>query len=99
MLYESAPICVVFGLRVAVSERISGRCRHERPMFARYDQADPSKTLDPTLQDTYYNVGVEFPIVKGVKLSTVYKHTDRNNDSKSVDAETNEFGVWGEFRF
>jgi len=68
-------------------------------LFARYDQADPSKTLDPTLQDTYYNVGVEFPIVEGVKLSTVYKHTDRNNDSKSVDLETNEFGVWGEFRF
>ena len=68
-------------------------------LFGRYDQADPSKTLDPTLQDTYYNVGVEFPVVKGVKLATVYKHTDRSNDSKSVDLETNEFGVWGEFRF
>lgn len=68
-------------------------------LFGRYDQADPSKTLDPTLQDTYYNVGVEFPIVKGVKLATVYKHTDRSNDARTVDLETNEFGVWGEFRF
>jgi hypothetical protein len=68
-------------------------------LFARYDQADPSKTLDPGLQDTYYNVGVEFPVVKGVKLATVYKHTDRSNDAKTVDLETNEFGVWGEFRF
>jgi hypothetical protein len=68
-------------------------------LFARYDQADPSRTLDPTLQDTYYNVGVEFPVVQGVQLSTVYKHTDRNNDSRTVDVETDEFGVWGEFRF
>lgn len=68
-------------------------------LFGRYDRADISKTLDPSLQDTYYNVGVEFPIVKGVKLATVYKHTDRGNDSGSVDLETDEFGVWGEFRF
>ncbi|MGN6112934.1 MAG: porin [Luteimonas sp.] len=68
-------------------------------LFARYDQADPSKTLDPSLQDTYYNVGVEFPVIKGVKLATVYKHTDRGNDAGTVDLETNEFGVWGEFRF
>jgi hypothetical protein len=68
-------------------------------LFARYDNSDPSKKLDPTLQDTYYNIGIEFPAVKGVKLSTVYKHTDRSNDAKTVDLETNEFGVWGEFRF
>jgi len=68
-------------------------------LFGRYDQADVSKTLDPSLQDTYYNVGIEFPITKGVKLATVYKHTDRSNDSKSVDVKTDEFGIWGEFRF
>jgi hypothetical protein len=68
-------------------------------LFARYDNSDPSKTLDPTLQDTYYNIGVEFPMVKGVKLATVYKRTDRSNDAKTVDLETDEFGVWGEFRF
>jgi hypothetical protein len=68
-------------------------------LFGRYDQADPSKALDPTLQDTYYNVGVEFPFAKGVKLATVFKHTDRGNDAKTVDLETDEFGVWGEFRF
>ena len=68
-------------------------------LFARYDQADPSKTLDPTLQDTYYNVGIEVPFAKGVKLAVVYKHNDRRNDNRSVDLETNEFGVWGEFRF
>ncbi|MEO5962895.1 MAG: porin [Thermomonas sp.] len=68
-------------------------------LFGRYDQTDLSKSLDPSLQDTYYNLGIEFPITKGVKVATVYKHTDQNNDALSKDLETNEFGVWGEFRF
>ena len=68
-------------------------------LFGRYDQTDLSKSLDPSLQDTYYNLGIEFPITKGVKVATVYKHTDQNNDALSKDLKTNEFGVWGEFRF
>lgn len=68
-------------------------------LFGRYDKTDLSKTLDPSLQDTYYNLGVEFPVVKGVKLAAVYKHTEQQNDAKSKDLETNEFGMWGEFRF
>lgn len=68
-------------------------------LFGRYDQADLSKRLDPSLQDTYYNLGVEFPITKGVKLAAVFKHTEQDNDAKTKDVETNEIGVWGEFRF
>lgn len=68
-------------------------------LFGRYDRSDISKTLDPSLQDTYYNVGVEFPIAPGVKLATVYKHTEQRNDPRTKDLKTEEFGVWGEFRF
>lgn len=68
-------------------------------VFGRYDRSDISKTLDPSLQDTYYNLGVEFPIAPGVKIATVYKHTDQRNDARSKDIKTDEFGVWGEFRF
>lgn len=68
-------------------------------LFGRYDQTDLSKSLDPSLQDTYYNLGIEFPITKGVKLATVYKHTDQKNQSLSKNVVTDEFGVWGEFRF
>ena len=67
-------------------------------VFARYDQADISKRLDPTLQDTYYNVGFEFPLTKGIKLATVYKNTHRRNDT-NVDVKTQEVGVWGEVGF
>ncbi|MGV8942841.1 porin [Thermomonas sp.] len=68
-------------------------------LFGRYDQTDLSKSLDPSLQDTYYNLGVEFPITKGVKLATVYKHTDQKNQALTKDLVTDELGVWGEFRF
>ena len=67
-------------------------------LFGRYDNADLSKRLDPSLRESYFNVGIEFPIIKGVKLATVYKQTHRQNDT-SVDLENKEIGVWGEFRF
>jgi hypothetical protein len=68
-------------------------------LFGRYDNTDLSKTLDPSLQDRYYNIGVEWPVAPGVKLATVYKHTDQRNTLRSKDLKTDEFGVWGEFRF
>lgn len=68
-------------------------------LFGRYDRTDLSETLDPSLRDVYYNLGVEWPVMKGIKLATVFKHTDQSNDAKTRDLETNEVGVWGEFRF
>ena len=68
-------------------------------LFGRYDNTDVSKTLDPSLQDRYYNIGVEWPVAPGVKLATVYKHTDQRNTLRSKDLKTDDFGVWGEFRF
>ena len=68
-------------------------------LFGRYDNTDVSKTLDPSLQDRYYSIGVEWPVAPGVKLATVYKHTDQRNTLRSKDLKTDEFGVWGEFRF
>lgn len=66
--------------------------------FARYDQANLSKSLDPSLKDTYYNFGVEFPIRKGVKLAAVYKNDHQKNNT-TVDLKTQEVGVWGEVAF
>lgn len=66
--------------------------------FARYDKTDLSETLDPTLTDKYWNVGVEFPVFKNFKLATVYKYTHQDNSS-SKDDESKEFGVWGDLAF
>lgn len=67
-------------------------------LFARYDNADLSKDIDPSLQNTYYNFGVEFPITKGLKIAPVYKYTRLESDT-GIDQVTKEFGMWGEFRF
>ena len=67
-------------------------------LFGRYDKADLSKTLDPSLEERYYNFGVEVPVRKGVKLAAVFKNTQRENDT-TVDLETKEVGVWGEVSF
>jgi hypothetical protein len=66
--------------------------------FARYDKADLSKDLDPSLKDTYYNLGVEFPVRNGVKVSAVYKK-DKKEDDTAVDLKTQELGLWGEVAF
>ncbi|WDS37293.1 porin [Pseudoxanthomonas sp.] len=66
--------------------------------FARYDKADTSKDVDPSLQNKYFNLGVEFPVTKGFKLAAVYKDTKNENDT-SIDLHTKEFGVWGDVSF
>ena len=68
-------------------------------VFGRYDDTDVSKTLDPTLSDKYWNVGVEFPVMKNLKLSTVYKYTHLANASDKKNDKTKEFGVWGDLSF
>lgn len=73
-------------------------------LFARYDYAKLSKTLDPSSKDTYYNAGVEYQVTKGFKLAGVWKH---EKGEKSVAAplahvqniKTDEFGVFGEVKF
>ena len=67
-------------------------------LFARYDSAKLSKDIDPSLKNTYYNFGVEFPVTKGIKVAPVYKYTKLADDT-GINQVTREFGVWGEFRF
>ena len=66
-------------------------------LFARYDSAKLSKDIDPSLKNTYYNFGVEFPVTKGIKVAPVYKYTKLADDT-GINQVTREFGVWGEFR-
>ncbi len=82
---------------VAVAEDVN--------LFARYDSAKLSKTLDSDYKNVYYNAGVEFQVTKGFKLAGVWKH---GSVDKSVgtplpphvqNVKTNEVGVFGEVRF
>lgn len=67
-------------------------------LFARYDQADVSRWLDPSLKDKYYNLGVDYALTKGVKVAAVYKHEEITDNSKT-NAKADEFGVWTEVKF
>lgn len=74
-------------------------------LFARYDNAKLSKSLDRDAKDTYYNAGVEYQVTKGFKLAGVWKH---GKVEKSVatplpphvqNTKTDEVGVFGEVSF
>jgi hypothetical protein len=67
-------------------------------VFARYDNVKPSKDLDPSLKDTYWNAGVAFPITKGVKIAIAYKDERLRSDT-TIDVHTREIGAWGEVKF
>lgn len=67
-------------------------------LFARYDSVKPSKGIDPSLKDTYWNAGVAFPINKGVKVAVAYKD-ERLRNHTNVDVHTREIGAWAEARW
>jgi len=67
-------------------------------VFGRYDRVKPSKDLDPSLKDTYYNLGVAFPVTDGVRVAVAYKNERLKNDS-TTDTRTRELGAWGEVKF
>jgi type II secretory pathway pseudopilin PulG len=75
---------------------------HDWNIFARYDHLKPKKDLDPSLKDEYWNTGVEWLAIKGVKLAAVYKYDRLKNDrvgALHVDTKTDEFGIFTEISF
>ena len=67
-------------------------------IFGRYDRVNPSRYLDPSLKDSYYNLGVAFPVTDGVRVAVAYKNERLTNDS-FTDTKTRELGAWGEVKF
>jgi len=74
-------------------------------LFARYDNAKLSKSLDNANKDIYYNAGVEFQVTKGFKLAGVWKHEKADRSvgtpvpAHVQNVKTNEIGVFGEVAF
>jgi hypothetical protein len=76
--------------------------------FGRYDRVKPSKTLNPSETDDYFNIGVNWEPVKIVDLALVYKRDKVGNGLFStsngviggVDEGTyDEVGLWGQLRW
>ena len=72
-------------------------------IFARADNAKLSKTLNPALEDKYYNAGFAIHARKNVDFSLVYKHEDMEHGSWNTangviggknTGKYDEFGIW-----
>lgn len=78
-------------------------------VFARYDDANPSKDLRPDLSDKYFNVGVAAHPRKNVDVAFVYKNEKvdgggaigtSNGSIGGLDAgKYDEVGVWAQVAF
>ncbi len=66
-------------------------------VFGRYDSVKPSKNIDPSLKDKYYNFGLQWDVRKGLKVAAVYKNDDLKDNAN--DQKTDEFGIFGEVAF
>ena len=77
-------------------------------VFARYDDATPSKDLAPDLSNKYLNLGVAFRPIDKLDIALVYKQDKVDNGSYKTSNGTlggastgkhNEIGVWAQVQF
>jgi hypothetical protein len=78
-------------------------------VFGRYDWVKPSKELNPTVKDRYFNVGIQWEPIKIVDLAFVYKRDRARNGAIGTSNGTigaaglggkyDEFGLFGQLRF
>jgi len=78
-------------------------------LFGRYDWVEPRETTQPTLVNTYWNIGIQYEPTKIVDFALVYKHdeidhgsfADQNFATTSINghASYDEVGLWGQFRW
>lgn len=68
-------------------------------VFGRYDDAKPSKDLNPDVKVKYYNAGVQYVAAKGVSLALAYKGNKTDTGDSTTEKKTNEVGLFGEFKF
>jgi len=76
--------------------------------FGRYDWVKAKKTATPTIDDNYFNVGLQWEPTKIVDFALVYKRDEAKHGLISTSNGTiggsnkgsyDEFGVWGQYRW
>jgi hypothetical protein len=78
-------------------------------IFGRYDWVKPKRTTAPSLENTYYNIGISYEPVKIVDFALVYKRdlidhgafADSNfaTSAANVRAYYDEVGIWTQYRW
>jgi len=83
----------------------------EISVFARYDSVKPSKDLKPSLEDKYYNLGLQYRFNKSLAGSLGFKHADVKGGTLGTGngtigsavagkkGEYNEIGLWAIYEF
>lgn len=68
-------------------------------LFARYDSIDYKyKNLAGSknkLENTYYNAGVAYDVIKNLRLALAWKHDELKGPNSAFRYKTNEIGFWG----
>jgi Phosphate-selective porin O and P len=84
------------------------KVRENVSIFARYDDAMPSKELQPDLKNTYFNMGAAFQPIPKVDIAVVYKQdkvengfygTTNGTIGGTSAGKSNEIGVWAQVQF
>ncbi len=65
--------------------------------FTRYDAVKPSKDLDSSLKDEYFNVGLVWSPTKIVDFAMVYKRDELKGNT--TDKTSDEIGLFGQLRW
>jgi polyhydroxyalkanoate synthesis regulator phasin len=69
-------------------------------VFARYDNDKTSKDVHPSFQDTYFNLGVQCAVIKGVDVSLVWKNDNIDHPtSASMVTSYDELGLFAQIAF
>lgn len=66
-------------------------------VFARYDDAKPSKDLAPNRSDKYWNMGFAWKTSPTITWAVAYKN--EKLEDTTLDAKTQELGVWAQIKF
>ncbi len=66
-------------------------------VFARYDNAKPSKDLAPAEKDKYCNLGFAWKSSTNLTWAVAYKHEKLTNTG--TESKNQELGIWGQVRF
>jgi hypothetical protein len=67
-------------------------------VFARYDRAATSTSLDPSRRERYANLGVACNVSRQLQVAAVYKRERLSHDRLAL-ASSNELGVYAQIRF
>jgi hypothetical protein len=84
------------------------KVKNDLALFARYDDVSPSKTLQPALENTYFNVGLAYSPRPKIDLALVYKQDKVENGSFTTtngtvgglrEGKHEEIGLWNQLQF